>query len=268
MKYKDFEFMLSGVYKMERGVKLYSLIIKKDNEVMYESPHKYKNEKEAFSYGKLLIKSMINANIDLNNALPIDYEKMGYDIIASKKSVNSYDKAKENLKKCEIVNSVIMVLLFIINVVLLVSVFFTNVDFEVEMIGILTCVMSFIILIVLYLNGFVYPDDGVAMPEKGRKIVTIAWWIQLLFGNGPAPSTVILDEDRKYYKNWSAIVPLLMVFLEALIGGLSIDINELFKIFYLVKMVLWLVIALFSYIWTKNKKFIKLQDEGFGYIRK
>lgn len=106
------------------------------------------------------------------------------------------------------------------------------------------------------------------MPEKGRKIVTIAWWIQLLFGNGPAPSTVILDEDRRYYKNWSAIVPLLMVFLEALIGGLSIDINELFKIFYLVKMVLWLVIALFSHVWTKNKKFIKLQDEGFGYIRK
>lgn len=91
MLYKGFELSLSGVYSVVKKVKKYSLIIKKDNKIVYESSHEYENEKTAFSFGKKLLDSIIKSNINLQSVSQFDFEKIAYELKNNKKSVNSYD---------------------------------------------------------------------------------------------------------------------------------------------------------------------------------
>ena len=62
MKYREFELGLSGVYSVVNGVKKYSLIIKRDKRVVYESSHEYEDEKTAFLFGEKLIKEIFDQN--------------------------------------------------------------------------------------------------------------------------------------------------------------------------------------------------------------
>lgn len=268
MLYKDFELSLSGVYSLVNGVKKYSLIIKKDNNVVYESSHEYENEKIAFSFGKKLLDSIINSNNDLLSLSQFDFEKLEYELKANNKSVNSYNKAKDKIKKCDVVNGILLLLILVINIVLIVNLFISDIDYNIMFISMLGCCMSIIFVFVSYLNGFIYPENGTTLSKKSKNVLNLAWWIQLFFGNGPVPSVELLDDNKLYYKNWNPSSSILFICFEMFLGVFNIFINKLFSILYITKIVLWIIIIIYSFIWKRTIKFIKNQDEGFGYIRR
>ena len=259
---------MSGVYSVVNGVKKYSLIIKKDDKIIYESSHEYENEKIAFSFGKKLLDSIIKSGKDLNSVSQFDFEKLEYELKANNESVNSYDKAKEKIKKCDIVNGILLLLILVINIVLIVNMFISDIDYNLMFISMLSCCMSIIFVFVSYLNGFIYPENGKKLSKKSKNALNFAWWIQLLFGNGPAPSIELLDDNKLYYKNWNPSSSILFICFEIVLGVFNIFINKLFSILCITKIVLWIIIIIYSFIWKKTIKFIKNQDEGFGYIRR
>lgn len=268
MQYKNFELSLSSVYSIVNRVKKYSLIIKKDDRVIYESSHEYENEKMAFSFGKKLLDSIMKSDKDLNSLSQFDFEKLEYELKANVKSVNSYDKAKNKIKKCDITNGILLLLILVINIVLVVNMFISNIDYNIMFISILGCCMSIIFVFVSYLNGFIYPENGTTLSKKSKNVLNLTWWIQLFFGNGPAPSVELLDDNKLYYKNWNPSSFILFICFEIFLGVFNIFINKLFSILYITKIVLWVIIIIYSFIWKKTIKFIKNQDEGFGYIRR
>lgn len=147
------------------------------------------------------------------------------------------------------------------------NMFILNIDQDMMGITIIACSMSFIFVFILYLNGFIYPEKGKNLSKKFKKVLNFAWWIQLFLGNGPAPSTEFLDDKKLYYKNWNPSSPIIFICFEIFLGIFNIILNKLCAILYITKIVLWIIIIIYSFIWKKANTFIKNQDDGFGYTR-
>lgn len=265
MKYREFELGLSGVYSVVNGVKKYSLIIKRDKRVVYESSHEYEDEKTAFLFGEKLIKEIIKSGKDLNSVSQLDFEKSEYKIKSERKEINSYDKAKAKIKKCDKGNAIALFAILVINIVLIINMFISAIDSNSIIFSILSCSMSIIFVFVSYLNGFIYAEKGTTLSKRSKKVLSFAWLFQLFFGKGPALSAELLDSEKLYYKNWNPSSSILFICFEIVLGIFTISINKIFCVLYVAKIVLWIIIVSFSFVWKKTINFIRNQDEGFGY---
>lgn len=240
MKYKNYTFELSGVYKVENDKKLYSLEIYKGDTKIYKTDWIYENEKRAFKDAKEMIK------------------KNTFDTEIIRKNENAEKLKRDKHYKAKKINKVS-------NNIIVISIIFMIITYIVTIFGIKEIEEEFYLFVILYvffgiilalimLFWGVFAKGGFKLNDKQRNIYKISWWINVLCNYGPLlPYNEQPFENKK--KAWYSSTALIALVFELFFGIFAIAgciaINKFGILFYgiIISYILLIINYIFSVIW-------------------
>lgn len=254
IKYRDYTFELSGVYKVENGKKLYSLEIYKGDTKIYKTDWIYEDEKRAFKDAKEMIKKN-----------RFDTEIIRKNENAEKLRRDKHYKAKKINK---VSNNIIVISIILMIITYIVTIFgIKEIAEEFYLFTILYVLLGIILALIMLFWG-VFAKGGFQLDDKQRNIYKISWWINILCNYGPLlPYNEQPFENKK--KAWYSSTALIALVFEALFGvfiiGGCISMNTFGSLFYgtIISYILLIINYIFSVIWEISNAKIKGENNIF-----
>lgn len=212
MKYKGYTGALTGVYKLERGEKKYSLQIRNaENKIVYESEHIYAGNGDAFLAAKKIIKQAL------------DKQKKGIDELQSFVGLVDHIPKRQdsNLrwdkvgKISHVINSVIVVLLIFLHIS---QFFFLNIEIDDEhlkfamvLLGILYAFFGLLFALVMGFWGIFAKRNGYTLSTKNIIILKILHLLNVLINKRFIPyQEQPFEKERGWYSSTPLIEMLFM----------------------------------------------------------
>lgn len=255
MKYKEYNFNLSGVFKVENNKKKYALEIFKDNNQVFKSDWIYEDEKRAFKDAKEMI----------------DKNSFSTEII--RKNTNNEnlknDSNYQSRKNKKIANNIIVTSILLLAITYIISIFGIN-DIQKELsIFVYGYFAIGILFIILMLFWGIFTKGNYKLDNRQKKVYSIMWWINLLYNKGPVLpyNDEPLDKEKGWYSSNILILNVieLLPIIFIIVGCIESQVYSLLFYSIIIGCILSFIIYVFSIVWEINDA--KSKGEEFPFKR-